>query len=119
MNRTLPLKLAIIVLIGTSLVCFGWSGSYYLTTPTHPNVSNGGIHPLNNHGIIHYLTERQWHISVFLDIASVLAFFLAVFLDWFYDPFGLRQRQWEMKPPERAEEWPRPKRRPRRLPWKI
>jgi hypothetical protein len=113
------LNWAIIVLIGTSLVCWGWALSYYNTTPTISDLRSGRTHSLNNHGILHYLTDQEWHLHIWLQIAAVAVFFIAGFLDWFYDPTGMWQLRWEAKPPKRGETWPRPKLRPRRPPWGV
>jgi TRAP-type C4-dicarboxylate transport system permease small subunit len=113
------LRIVVIALVAASFILFGWAGSYYFSTPTHADEHSGAIHPLNNHGRIHYLTAGQWHRYVWLDVTSTLAFFLALFLNWFYDPFGDLQRRWEARPPQPGERWPRPKKRPRRLPWSV
>lgn len=113
------LQIAVIVLSVTSFILFGWSGSYYVTTPTHSDVTQGRTHPLNNHGFIHYLTDREWHLYIWLDVASAVAFFTGLFLNWFCDPFGDLRRRWETQLPQPGEQWPRPKRRSRRLPWKV
>jgi hypothetical protein len=113
------MKAFVIVLVAVSFICFGWSGSYYYTAQRQANLAGGRIHPLNNHGTIHYLTDRQWHAYIYLDVSAALAFLLGFFLNWFFDPFGDYQRHWEMEPPKRGEQWPRAKRRQRRLPWEV
>jgi hypothetical protein len=119
MTAMRALQIAVIVLILASFVCFGWSVSYYFSTRTHTDEQSGAIHPLNNHGRMHYLTAGQWHRYVWLNVISVLAFLLAFALNWLSDPFGDLQRRWETRPPQPGEQWPRPKKRPSRLPWKV
>jgi hypothetical protein len=79
------MKSLIILLFAMSFISFGWSSSYYLTTPTHASV--GVRHGLNNHGTMHYLTDEQWRAYISLNVGAGVAFLIAVILNWLYKPF--------------------------------
>ena len=68
-----------------SFATFGWSGAYFVITPTHP--AAGLSHTLNNHGTTHYLNDAQWRAYVWLNVVSGITFLIAALLNWRYKPF--------------------------------
>ena len=68
-----------------ALVCFAFGISFYRDIPNNPEPSLGRIYPVNNHGIVLYMTKREELQQERAFILSGVLFAVTFFLDCIFD----------------------------------